>query len=154
MVNKRKKKLIEPRLQLKFSLAFLSTALVLVLLQAIVIQFVLQRVASRLPHDGALLQSEVPGVLLTSFLITLLLLGPLSLGIGVLTTFRVLGPIYRFRVFLRQVANGERPADCRIRKTDELHDFCDLLNEATASLRQGGSELEGTGDCGGEQRAA
>lgn len=143
MTYKRRKKLIEPRLQLRFSLAFLSTALVLVMVQAIVIQFVLQRVAARLPHDGNLLQAEIPTVLLISFAVTLLLLAPLSLGIGVMTTFRVVGPLYRFRVFLRQIADGERPGDCRIRQSDELQDFCELLNEATAPLRAAGSASEG-----------
>jgi hypothetical protein len=142
MTYKRKKKLIEPRLQLRFSLAFLSTALVLVMVQAIVIQFVLQRVAARLPHDGNLLQAEIPTVLLISFAVTLLLLAPLSLGIGVMTTFRVVGPLYRFRMFLRQIADGERPGDCRIRQSDELQDFCELLNEATAPLRAAGSASE------------
>jgi hypothetical protein len=142
MTYKRKKKLIEPRLQLRFSLAFLSTALVLVMVQAIVIQFVLQRVAARLPHDGNLLQAEIPTVLLISFAVTLLLLAPLSLGIGVMTTFRVVGPLYRFRMFLRQIADGERPGDCRIRQSDELQDFCELLNEATAPLRAAGAASE------------
>jgi hypothetical protein len=142
MTHKRKKKLIEPRLQLRFSLAFLSTALVLVMVQAIVIQFVLQRVAARLPHDGNLLQAEIPTVLLISFAVTLLLLAPLSLGIGVMTTFRVVGPLYRFRMFLRQIADGERPGDCRIRQSDELQDFCELLNEATAPLRAAGAASE------------
>ena len=132
---KRKKKLIEPRLQLRFSLAFLSSALMLVLVQAIVIQFVLQRIAARLPHDGQLLQAEIPGALLISFAVAFLLLAPLSLAIGVRTTFPVLGPLYRFRIFLRQVADGTHPGPCRIRKTDELHDFCELLNEVTAPLR-------------------
>lgn len=132
---KRRRKLIEPRLQLRFSLAFLSSALVLVLVQAIVVQFVMQRIAARLPHDGQLLQAEIPGALLISFSVALLLLCPLSLAIGVLSTFRVLGPIYRFRVFLRKVADGTHPDPCRIRKSDELHDFCELLNEVTEPLR-------------------
>jgi hypothetical protein len=139
---KRKKKLIEPRLQLRFSLAFLSCALILVLVQAIVIQFVMQRIAARLPHDGQLLQAEIPGALLISFVVAFLLLCPLSLGIGVLSTFRVLGPLYRFRVFLRQVADGTHPAPCKIRAEDELHDFCDLLNEVTAPLRDGSATAD------------
>jgi len=89
MIKKRKKKLIEPRLQLRFSLAFLSTALLLVLVQAIVIHFVLQRIAARLPHDSEILRAEIPGALLISFACTFLLLAPLSLAIGVNTTMLV-----------------------------------------------------------------
>jgi hypothetical protein len=141
-MQQRKKKLIEPRLQLRFSLAFLSTALLLVLVQAIVIHFVLQRLAARLPHDSELLRAEIPGTLLISFAFTFLFLAPLSLAIGVNATFRVLGPLYRFRVFLRQLADGEHPAPCRIRERDELQDFCDLLNEVTEPLRRSSPEVE------------
>ena len=136
MMDKRKKKLIEPRLQLKFSLAFLSTALVLVLVQAIVVQFALQRVAARMPHDSELLQAAVPDVMMLCFTVALVVLAPLSLGIGVLATFPVLGPLHRFRSFLRQVADGSHPEPCRIRQGDELHDLCALLNEVTAPLRE------------------
>lgn len=136
MHNRRRKKLIEPRLQLRFGLAFLSTALVLVMVQAITISFLLQRIADGLPNDGMLLQSKLPGILLASFAVTLLLLAPLSLAIGVRMTFPIVGPLYRFRVFLRQVVNGEKPGPCKIRDGDELQDFCALLNEATAPLRE------------------
>jgi len=136
MHNRRRKKLIEPRLQLRFSLAFLSTALVLVMVQAITISFLLQRIADGLPNDGMLLQSKLPGILLASFVVTLVLLAPLSLAIGVRMTFPIVGPMYRFRVFLRQIVNGENPGPCRIREGDELQDFCALLNEATAPLRE------------------
>jgi hypothetical protein len=136
MHNRRRKKLIEPRLQLKFSLAFLATAFLLVMVQAIVLAFLLQRVADRLPNDGLALQAEAPRVLLYSFLATFALLAPLSLAVGVRTTHPVVGPIYRFRVYLGQLARGERPGPCRIREDDELQDLCALLNEATAPLRQ------------------
>ena len=39
-------------------------------------------------------------------------------------------------MFLNQVIRGEKPEPCRIRKRDELQDFCKLLNEVTAPLRE------------------
>ena len=60
---------------------------------------------------------------------------PLSFAVGVLITFRVAGPVYRLERFLSEVLRGEKPADCRLRKGDELHELCALMNRATAGLR-------------------
>jgi hypothetical protein len=136
MHNRRRKKLIEPRLQLRFSLAFLATSFALVLVQAIVLTFLLQRVADQMPNDGMLLRAGLARILLASFAVTFLLLAPLSLAVGIRTTFPVVGPIYRFRVYLRELIDDKRPGPCRIRKGDELQDLCELLNEATAPLRE------------------
>jgi len=133
----RTQKLIEPRLKLKFALVFMTTAAAVVLAQTIGLFHTLHSFAVELPNDGPMVQMQVPAVLLKSTLLTLGLVVPLSLFVGVLTMFRIVGPLYRFRVFLRQVAAGENPGPCKIRKGDELHDFCDLLNEVTAPLRQG-----------------
>ena len=66
---------------------------------------------------------------------------PLSISLsitfvaGILLTHRIAGPIYRFTSFLKGVNRGQHPDICRIRPNDELHDFCALLNETTAPLR-------------------
>jgi hypothetical protein len=75
------------------------------------------------------------GLLGATLAVSLAIVIPVTLVVAVLLTFKVAGPLYRFRVFLNQVKRGERPEDCRIRKSDELQDFCELLNEATAPLR-------------------
>mgnify|MGYP005703992283 CR=1 FL=1 len=77
--------------------------------------------------DGLLIK-----VVLTSFVMFL----PLVYAVGILTTFRFAGPIYRFEMFLGQVRRGENPADCRLRKGDHLKDFCELLNDVTRPLRE------------------
>ena len=65
---------------------------------------------------------------------------PLTVVVGVLTTFRIAGPIYRFTEFLKETRAGKRPADCVIRKGDELQDFVQLLNEVTQPLRRPAGE--------------
>jgi hypothetical protein len=62
--------------------------------------------------------------------------------VGVLSTFRIAGPIYRFEQYLRQVVKGEAEGPCRIRDGDELWDLCDLINQATAPLRMRHGEDE------------
>lgn len=126
----RRKKLIEPRIQLRFGLLFLSLAMVAVLVQSIVIVNVIQQVARRLPNDGVELTSELPFILAGTTLLTLILLAPLSLVIGIRSTFPLVGPLYRFRAHLGELAAGRNPGPCRIRKTDELQDLCVLINEA------------------------
>lgn len=133
--ERRKKKLIEPRIQKRFVLLFLSTTALAMLVQALVLSHLLLRVADRLPSDGVALKSELLGLLTSGLTFTLLLLTPLTLAVGIASTHKVVGPLYRFRMYLSQLANGERPEPCRIRKSDELQDFCALLNRATEPLR-------------------
>jgi hypothetical protein len=132
---RRKKKLIEPRLQLKFALVFFATASIAVLVQAAMLTKTLVDMAAKMPYDGSKVMADLPSLLTFNLLVTFSILVPLALGIGILGMFRVAGPIYRFRMFLNQVIAGEKPADFRLRKGDELHELCALLNEATAPLR-------------------
>ncbi|MBN2490552.1 MAG: hypothetical protein JXQ29_06865 [Planctomycetes bacterium] len=138
--TRRSQKLIEPRLQLKFAAVFLTTAAAVVLAQGFGLFFTLDRLAQNLPNDGHIVQMEVASVIQRNCLITLALVAPLSLLVGVLTMFRLVGPLYRFRVYLRQLAGGVDPGPCRIREGDELHDLCKLLNEATEPLREANAQ--------------
>lgn len=146
---RRRKKLIEPRLQLKFALVFFATASIAVLVQAAMLVKTLVEMAAKMPNDGSRVMADLPMLLTFNLLVTFAILIPLALGIGVLGMFRIAGPIYRFRKFLNDVIAGEKPADIRLRKGDELLELCALLNEATAPLRvrvslAGGEELAET----------
>ncbi len=135
-LERRRKKLIEPRIQWRFTVIFLTTAALSALTQAIVLGYLLLRTADRLPNDGLVLKSDVPSVLGTSLLVTVLLLVPVTLVVGIKATHRVVGPLYRFRVYLTELVEGAAAQPCRIRKEDELQDFCELLNRATEPLRR------------------
>lgn len=134
--HKRRIKLIQPRLQLKLISAFLGMSALALILQFLLFTSSLTELAAEIPEDGALLMERIPAhvqrILLVSFLIFL----PLSFCVGVLVTFRVAGPLYRFEMYLKQVIRGEKPADCRLRDGDELQGLCELINQATAPLRQ------------------
>lgn len=134
---KRKKKLAMPSLQLKLVLAFFCTAALAVVVQAIVLNYSLTQLAGSVPNDRLVVMDKIPIILGTCLLITFVFLAPLTMGVGILVTFRVAGPLTRFEDFLGRMQRGESPPDCRIRRTDELHDFCHLLNEVTAPLRSG-----------------
>jgi hypothetical protein len=142
---KRRRKLIEPRIQMKFALTFFTTAGIAIFVQTTMIGFMIDRAARSLPSDGALLRSQLPQMLRDCFLLTALVLVPLTLVVGIRSTFRVIGPLHRFRLFLSGVLAGEQHAPCRIRAGDELHDFCDMLNRVTEPLRvppEAGADVE------------
>lgn len=134
--NRRTKKLIEPRIQMRFALIFLTTAALAVLVQALVVSYLMMATADRLPNDGALLKSHLLDVLASGLGVTMLLLVPLTIVVGITATHKIVGPLYRFRIYLTQLAAGERPAPCSIRQDDELQDLCELLNRATRPLRE------------------
>ena len=116
--ERRKKKLIEPRTQKRFVLTFLSTAALAALVQAVVGCYLLLKVADRLPNDGLELKSEVMEILTSSLLITVAFLVPLTVAVGIASTHKIVGPLYRFRIYLTELAAGERPGPCKIRKND------------------------------------
>lgn len=148
--NRRRKKLIEPRIQWRFALIFLTTSLLAALVQSLVVSFLTMRAADRLPNDGTLLKMQVFDLLAGGLGVTVLLLVPLTLAVGISSMHKVVGPLYRFRVYLTELARGENPPPCRIRKDDELQDLCELLNRATAPLREGTHEGRGNPDVGRE----
>jgi signal transduction histidine kinase len=134
--ERRSKKLIEPRIQKRFVLIFLSTAALAALVQALVVSHLLLRAADQLPNDGFVLKSELREILASSLLFTVALLAPLTVAVGIASTHKIVGPLYRFRVYLTELARGNNPEPCRIRKDDELQDLCELLNRATEPLRR------------------
>jgi len=131
----RKKKLINPGLQLRLVAIFLCTAALAVQAEAILITYMLTRLAARMPTDGNLLLSELPEFVRTNLLLTFAVLGPLTLVVGIVATYRIAGPLYRFEQFLRNMREGKQIEPCTLRKGDELHEMCDLLNDVTRPLR-------------------
>jgi signal peptidase II len=78
-------------------------------------------------------RAELPvEILLVSFGMLL----PLTIAVGILVTFRIAGPIYRFESYIKSVLRGEEVGPCRIRMGDEFQELCELLNQVTAALRE------------------
>jgi len=140
----RKKKLINPRLQLRLVAIFLCAAGLAVQVEAILVALTLSRLAGKLPNDGAELIEQLPEFVRTNLLLTFLLLAPLMIGVGIVATFKIAGPLHRFEQFLRAVRDGHQVQPCQIRKGDELQALCTLLNEVTAPLRERAASKSGT----------
>lgn len=129
----RRKKLIKPRLQLRLIGAFAAITATALLFQAVLLSRELTSASVRIA-GAERLADEAPEILGRVLLYSFVAILPLLLLLGVLATFRVAGPIRRFEIYLTALARGQVDEPCRIRKGDELQDFCTLLNEATEPL--------------------
>ena len=151
--HKRRIKLIKPSLQLKLVGTFVGMTALTLLLQYMLITAHLTDAATRMPDGGSHLMSVLPEMLTKVLLLSFLVVLPLMFCVGVLTTFRIAGPVYRFEQYLGSVARGEEVGPCRLRKGDELWDLCDKINEATAAMRHANAPLDDDQPDGDEQES-
>lgn len=135
----RKKKLINSGLQLKMIAAFLFLSCISALFQVTLLNRSIMSLSSLMESDGDILLSEMPSLLMSNMILTLGVLLPMMLLVGILITHRIAGPIYRFEQHLEAIARGENPGACKIREDDELQSLCDTINRAVDQLR---SEIE------------
>jgi len=135
--ERRKIKLPKPGLQLRLVGAFVGLAALGFLMQSLLLGMFLAEASARMPEGGSHLMAELPGLPIRLLLVTLGLVLPLVFAVGVLITFRVAGPVYRFEQYLTSVVRGEQLGPCRLRKGDELEGLCEIINRATERLRTG-----------------
>ena len=138
----RKKKLINSGLQLKMIAAFLFLSGISALFQVILLNRSIMSLSSLMETDGDILLVEMPSLLLSNTTMTLGVLFPMMLLVGILITHRIAGPIYRFEQHLGAIARGEEMGPCRIHEGDELHSLCERINDAVAYLQANSSQEE------------
>lgn len=141
--TRRSQRLVDPRLQLKLSTWFLGLAVLALVFQYILLTTTMSSLSLELGGDAAMAHERIMSACMHVLGISLAVVLPATLIVGVLVTFRIAGPIARFTRFLEEVRADKRPADCQVRRGDELQDFCRLLNEATAPLR---TQRHGSGE--------
>jgi len=136
----RRKRLINPRVQLRLTAIFLLLSLLATVGVALALSLSLMDL---MQHDGLdkhTLADGWVGIVIENVGLVALVLVPLCVLVGIRATFPILGPLYRIEQFLRAVRDGSHPEPCRIRKGDEFQELCTLLNEVTAGLRAGQRE--------------
>ena len=89
--NKRRIKLIQPRLQIKLVSSFVGLAALALLLQFILLGARFSKAAAALPGSGGELAAQVPGMLLGVLAVSFGVLIPIIFAFGVLITFRIAG---------------------------------------------------------------
>jgi hypothetical protein len=139
----RRRKLIKTSLQLRLTTVFVGVSFVAALFQVILMNRAILALSRKMPADGDLLLAQLPALLGQNLLLTVVVLVPIMLAVGILATHRIAGPVYRFETYLGQVARGEDVGPCRLRKGDELQELCQRINEAVTALRaRGGASSE------------
>lgn len=136
----RRNKLPKPRLQLRLVGYFLGASGLSLLLQYLLFAHRVSETAARLPSGGEYLMDALPSLLFEVLGLSFLVLLPATALVGILVTFRVAGPVFRFERFLEGVARGEEVQPCRLRRGDELGELCDRINLATQPLRRENAE--------------
>jgi len=132
---RRRQKLIKPGIQLRLVFSFVGLSVMGLTLQFLLLGSRLTNAAAGLDGGGGDLAAEVPRMLLEVFGLSFAIIVPVTFVFGILLTFRLAGPIYRFEQYLRSVAKGEQIGPCKIRKGDELQSLCDAINDATEPIR-------------------
>jgi len=64
----------------------------------------------------------------------IIVLSPFVAALGIVLSHRIAGPIYRIRFILERVAAGERDLRLQLRKTDELKDVAEAINNVLDSV--------------------
>jgi hypothetical protein len=145
--HRRRRRLIDQRLQLRFAAAIASVAVIGLIVQCLTLTQQVVVLASEVPNDREFVLGSLPGMLTTSMFVTLALMLPISLFVGVALTFPVVGPLYRIKTHLRALRDGTATGPCKIRKGDELQDLCDLINDVTQPQQR--AEVPGADQVGG-----
>ncbi|MCE9596321.1 MAG: hypothetical protein K8S98_19180 [Planctomycetes bacterium] len=135
-VYRRRFRIVRPTLQLSLILSFIGVSTLALLLQYTLFVRVALSIAADRAEGNVPQLDAVGGDLMKVLAVSFVVMLPLTLLVGILVTHKFAGPIYRFEVYLKQVIAGEKPADCRLRKGDELQSLCDLINTATEPLRR------------------
>lgn len=133
---RRRRQLIKPRLQLRFGLIFTGLTILSLTLQGLLFSSMVVGVAERMPAGGEYLLELLPGMMVRSVLFSLAIAVPLTVLVGVHSTFPIIGPVHRFETYLRGVIEGTQLGPCKIRQGDDLGELCDLITEATEPVRR------------------
>ena len=148
--HRRRRKIIEPGLQLKIGVIF-----TFVLISTLA--FFAARMHLVVANHGGMGSEQVKGsfgeILWKELMVALALGIVLMMSVAVAVTFRIAGPAYRMRQFLKAVRRGTQTGPCRLRDGDLFHDLCELINEATAERRAQNEQSADTSSAPADQEA-
>lgn len=122
--------LVNPRLQYRVILTFLCVAVLCMGIQSTLMLLAAARVEQAIPLGSAASSRLLADTVLVYSGIGLLLLIPLTVVVGLVTTLRIAGPIYRLEKHLEAICRGESPGPVRVRQGDECQELCFWINRA------------------------
>ena len=125
----------------KFQLKYVGLILVMVFLTGILCSYVVYYTSMLLLGDklanvypqGRLI--AIVNTVNTRIILSLLLITPLVVVIGVYASHKIAGPIYRIERFLKSMVSGEISEPLTLRKNDELVSLADGINSVAESMK-------------------
>lgn len=145
MVNtkeRRRRYLVNKKLQLQFSLLLVIQAGVPIILLGIVLYIVNKKyliTLQRIIGEAALCDPSIQNILTFSMLAVVVLLittTVLLTFIGIRFSHRIAGPLYKLEESMERLARGEKIDFIHFRKTDIVNSLSDKFNAIIARLNQ------------------
>ena len=128
------RKLVEPGLQLRLSLVLVSCTWLAALFQVQAVNRALVAAAEGSAQGGDVL-AALPGIMTRNLLLTLGVVCPLLLVVGVVVSHRIAGAAYRIEQHLRAHLRGEEVGPLRLRRRDELQRLAEVADRVIATHR-------------------
>lgn len=125
----------------RFQLKYIGLILILVLLTGILCSYVVYYTTMLLLGDklanvypqGRLI--SIVNAVNIRILLSLILVAPLVIIIGVFASHKIAGPIYRIEKFLENMANGDYSSILTLRKKDELISLANGINRVLDAIK-------------------
>jgi len=133
--HRRRRQLIKPGSQLRIVAYAVLVALVALLLNLSLLVFGIESSFSAAASVDTQIQDSIRSAVLKYSLFSAGLVVPLATCLGIVISFQIFGPIYRFERFITLVAGGDLSEDCRLRRGDDLGDLEHLINLMVARMR-------------------
>ncbi|MEM7166359.1 MAG: hypothetical protein AAF581_12905 [Planctomycetota bacterium] len=136
---KRRQILIQPGLQMRLCLTFLCVSVLCITFQFVLLQMALASAAQTAQAADAAtpaVSPELLGIGREHLLWSIIVLIPITFLIGIRTTFRLAGPIWKLERHMERLAAGEDPGELYFRKGDEFVALPKLVNDAVARVQQ------------------
>jgi len=129
--SSRKKKFIDPAYQMRYSFTLVTFATTEGILLAGVLLAAIFSIIEISPENHIRLFYYI----VTISAAMILFLNLLNIGIGILLSHRISGPVYRFTQIAKSVAKGDLSQVIKLREKDELQDLRSQLNDMLDGLR-------------------
>jgi hypothetical protein len=130
--NQRTRQVVLPTFQFRLTARFVGLSMAALLCQFLFMGILLTRIVRGYPGTDALV-AEVPAIVFKTVLFMAVLQLPIVVA-GLMLTFRVAGPVYRFDTYLRALARGEHGGPCSIREKDEFGFLSETINEVAERM--------------------
>lgn len=132
--------LIKKKFQLRFALSFAILILLEAALTAGLFMYISNDTITTGYMDSILTIERTPNFFVVPFSLIMIIAG-VGIALAGMVTFvllshKIAGPLYRFEQDLNEIANGNLTKRISVRRSDQLTEFKDALNELTESLDQ------------------